>query len=108
MINIVEKLYRQYENSKYLEFPKIPKDKPSPTYKEIMREIINSSKEYTNLKQKNPYNYSQIYLAKNFMKDQICEKYKISDTTLEYLLNKYELNDIYDNYAKKVSLNIDI
>ncbi len=99
---IVENLSEEYKDGSYIDFPKIPKDKLSPTSESIIRSIIKASKEYLYPK-KNPYNYSQIYLAKDFIKVQICKKYKISDSTFEYLLNKYDLSDIYETYAKKMA-----
>ena len=97
---LLEKLSKEYKDT--INFPKIPKNKQSPTSKNIIQSIVDASQNYI-YPQINPYDYSQIYLAKDFLKVQICKQYNISDTTLEYLLDKYNLNEVYNAYAKKMA-----
>ena len=95
---IVEKISEEYKDQRYLIFPKIPKNKFSPNDTGIMRKVAKYAREY--YYPKNSYNYSQTHLARNFLKVQICKEYNISDTTLEYLINKYNLNESIDTYIK--------
>lgn len=99
---IIEKLISKYKNNKNFEMVKIPDEKPSPSSADIIRSFIDATGEYSSKREKS-YTYGQIHLAKDFVKAKICTKFQISDTTFEYLLNKYDLAEIFDKYANKMA-----
>lgn len=99
--DIMEKISDLYADTNYIEIPKIPADKSSPLKNDIISAFDNIlTKPYK--PSINDYGYSDIYKAKEYLKNAICKKLKISEYTLEYLKIKYGIEDILDTYAQKL------
>lgn len=99
--NILDKLSAEYSGKKYINFPEIPADQKSPTKKEVINAIKKASNSrYTPVDVL--YKQDSRYPAKEYVKHKLCKKFHISETTVDFLLAKYDLEDLADSVVTKL------
>lgn len=102
---IAEKLAEEYKDGKHIVFPKIPTNKPSPGRKSLSHCMEQHSNDFF-YTEKNSNDYSPKYTAKDYIKLKTCQRFKVSDTTFEYLMTKHRMEDLFDLYAEKLADNL--